>query len=215
MAYTNASETVSLEGDIQIHPSKTANKGTIDESIKETIVRDVRSVCRKVTHVIFPRRGHELLNDWDLWGPFFIFIVLALVLQLSHGQKEDAGAPQFAQVFTVFWFGVIAVSLNTKLLGGNLSICQTVCVLGYCILPLVTCLVINVVIKLLTSAGTWILLIRLAIVFTGLSYSLFSAATFLAPSSKPTRVALVVYPLCLFYFFIGWLVFVNTGPSRI
>ncbi len=42
------------------------------------------------------------------------------VLQLSHGQKEDAGAPEFAQVFTVFWFGVIAVSINAKLLGGAL-----------------------------------------------------------------------------------------------
>ncbi|KAL5960943.1 Protein YIPF6 [Taenia solium] len=143
------------------------------------------------------------------------FMVQIRVLQLSHGQKENAGAPQFAQVFTVFWFGVIAVSLNTKLLGGNLSFCQTVCVLGYCILPLVTGLVINVVIKLSTSAGTWVLLIRLAVAFVGLAYSLFSAATFLAPSSKSTRVALVVYPLCLFYFFIGWLVFVNTGPSRI
>ena len=42
------------------------------------------------------------------------------VLQLSHGQQEDAGAPQFAQVFTIFWLGVITVSINTKLLGGNL-----------------------------------------------------------------------------------------------
>ncbi|KAL5110048.1 Protein YIPF6 [Taenia crassiceps] len=203
------------EGDIQIPSSQMTSKGTIDEPIKDTILRDVRSVCRKVAHVIFPRRGHELLSDWDLWGPFFIFIVLALVLQLSHGQKEDAGAPQFAQVFTVFWFGVIAVSLNAKLLGGNLSFCQTVCVLGYCILPLVISLVINVVIKLATSTSIWVLLIRLAVVFVGLAYSLFSAATFLAPSSKPTRVALVVYPLCLFYFFIGWLVFVNTGTSKI
>ena len=165
--------------------------------------------------------------------PFYYF----RVLQLSHGQKEDAGAPQFAQVFTIFWLGVITVSINTKLLGGTLyvfpssfaflshllslhiflfrSFCQTVCVLGYCIVPLVTGLVINVIIKLLTTGSAWVLLIRLIIVFIGLAYSLFSAATFLAPSSKPNRVVLVVYPLCLFYFFIGWLVFVNTGPSRL
>uniref|UniRef100_A0A5K3EJ99 Protein YIPF n=2 Tax=Mesocestoides corti TaxID=53468 RepID=A0A5K3EJ99_MESCO len=207
--------TVGLEGDIQSPATNASIKGTIDESIKDTILRDVKSVCRKLKHVICPRRGHELLRDWDLWGPFFIMIILALVLQLSHGQKEDAGAPQFAQVFTVFWLGVIAVSVNTNLLGGTLSFCQTVCVLGYCILPLVTALVINVIIKLLTPPSGWILLIRLLVVLTGLAYSLFSSTTFLAPSSKPGRVSLVVYPLCLFYFFIGWLVFVNTGPSRI
>ncbi|VDD79865.1 unnamed protein product [Mesocestoides corti] len=102
-----------------------------------------------------------------------------------------------------------------KFIKFRLSFCQTVCVLGYCILPLVTALVINVIIKLLTPPSGWILLIRLLVVLTGLAYSLFSSTTFLAPSSKPGRVSLVVYPLCLFYFFIGWLVFVNTGPSRI
>ncbi|VUZ49356.1 unnamed protein product [Hymenolepis diminuta] len=208
-------QSISLEGNIEIPTAQSTLRGTLDEPIKKTILRDVKSVGRKIAHVMFPRRGHELLSDWDLWGPFFIFIILALVLQLSHGQKEDAGAPQFAQVFTVFWFGVLTVSINTKLLGGNLSFCQTVCVLGYCILPLVTGLVVNVIIKLFTSASTWVLFIRLTLVFVGLGYSLFSASTFLAPNSRPNRVVLVVYPLCIFYFFIGWLVFVNTGSTRI
>ncbi len=94
------------------------------------------------------------------------------------------------------------------------SFCQTICVLGYCILPLVTGLVLNAIIKLFSPVKTWILLIRLAIVIAGLAYSIFSSATFVAPSARPGRVALVVYPLCLFYFFIGWLVFVNTGSSQ-
>ncbi|KAM3179227.1 hypothetical protein ACTXT7_000983 [Hymenolepis weldensis] len=196
-------QSISLEGNIEFPTAQSTLRGTLDEPIKETILRDVKSVGRKIAHVLFPRRGHELLSDFSA------------VLQLSHGQKEDAGAPQFAQVFTVFWFGVLTVSINTKLLGGNLSFCQTVCVLGYCILPLVTGLVVNVIIKLFTSASTWVLFIRLTLVFVGLGYSLFSASTFLAPNSRPNRVVLVVYPLCIFYFFIGWLVFVNTGSTRI
>jgi len=204
-----------LEGNIVMTTDKSQESSTLDEPIKVTILRDLKAVGRKLMHVIYPRRGQELLRDWDLWGPFCIFIILALVLQLSHGSKEDAGAPEFAQVFTIFWLGVITVSVNSKLLGGTLSFFQSVCVLGYCIFPLVMGLVINCIIKLVAPDALWVIFFRVCLVIIGLVYSIFASATFITPTISRGRVGLAVYPLCLFYFFIGWLVFVNTGSGHL
>lgn len=32
----------------------------------------------------------------------------------------NGGGPQFAEVFVIFWAGAVAVTLNTKLLGGSM-----------------------------------------------------------------------------------------------
>ena len=34
--------------------------------------------------------------------------------------KKSDGGPQFAEVFVIFWAGAVVVTLNTKLLGGNM-----------------------------------------------------------------------------------------------
>ena len=49
---------------------------------------------------------------------------------------DGDGGPEFAEVFVIVWLGAMIVTLNTKLLGGNISFFQSVCVLGYCLLPL-------------------------------------------------------------------------------
>lgn len=33
---------------------------------------------------------------------------------------ENDGGPQFAEVFVIYWLGAIVVTLNIKLLGGNM-----------------------------------------------------------------------------------------------
>ena len=44
---------------------------------------------------------------------------------------------QFGVVFLLMWGGAVIVTVNTKLLGGHISFFQCVCVLGYCIFPIV------------------------------------------------------------------------------
>ncbi len=44
---------------------------------------------------------------------------------MLQGSAEAAnsisnGGPQFAEVFVIFWAGAVAVTLNTKLLGGSM-----------------------------------------------------------------------------------------------
>ncbi|VDN15884.1 unnamed protein product [Dibothriocephalus latus] len=95
---------------------------------------------------------------------------------MSNTRTKDAGVPEFAQVFVIFWLGAVSVSLSV-------------------------------------TASTWLLVVRLLIVLGGLTYSIFASVAFIRPSHSRNRVALAVYPLCLFYFFIGWLIFVNTGPT--
>jgi protein YIPF6 len=65
---------------------------------------------------------------------------MATVLQGSSDSMNDGG-PEFAEVFVIVWIGALVVTLNSKLLGGNISFFQSVCVLGYCLTPLAISLI--------------------------------------------------------------------------
>ena len=115
---------------------------TLDEPIRDTIWRDVSAVGLKFKHVLYPVEKTSLLKEWDLWGPLILCTFMATILQShidddkpSH-QHEGDGGPEFAEVFVIVWVGALVVTLNTKLLGGHISFFQSVCVLGYCLLPL-------------------------------------------------------------------------------
>lgn len=57
----------------------------------------------------------------DLWGPLILCTFLSAIL---HGSADDPntndGGPEFAQVFVMVWIGAMIVTLNSKLLGGNM-----------------------------------------------------------------------------------------------
>lgn len=55
----------------------------------------------------------------DLWGPLILCTFMATVLQGSADSNNDGG-PEFAQVFVIVWIGAMIVTLNSKLLGGNM-----------------------------------------------------------------------------------------------
>lgn len=109
------------------------------------------------------------------------------------------------QVFVVVWFGSIIITLNSKLLGGTLSFFQSLCVLGYCILPLTVAMVVCRVV-LLAAPGTVSFVVRLVVVTASFGWSTFASTAFLSDSQPANRRALVVYPVFLFYFVIGWMV---------
>jgi len=51
------------------------------------------------------------------------FYVHFRMLEGSHGDGSSAssdGGPQFAEVFVIYWVGAMVVTLNSKLLGGNM-----------------------------------------------------------------------------------------------
>lgn len=58
------------------------------------------------------------LRDWDLWGPLIFCLLLSVLL--SFNAKADQKNEVFSGVFAMVWFGEAAVTLQIKLLGGNM-----------------------------------------------------------------------------------------------
>lgn len=82
-------------------------------------MRDLRAVGVKFYHVLYPKEKATLLKEWDLWGPLILCTFMATVLQGTSDAENDGG-PEFAQVFVIVWIGAMIVTLNSKLLGGNM-----------------------------------------------------------------------------------------------
>lgn len=58
------------------------------------------------------------LRDWDLWGPLVFCLLLSLLLSFNamKEQKEIV----FSGVFAMVWIGKAVVTMQIKLLGGNM-----------------------------------------------------------------------------------------------
>ncbi|XP_071614268.1 protein YIPF6 isoform X2 [Heliangelus exortis] len=170
LADVSISEEIPVEGQITVpvgSHSPDEDGSTLDEPVRETIMRDLKAVGKKFVHVLYPRKSSALLRDWDLWGPLVLCVSLAL------------------------------------------SFFQSLCVLGYCVLPLtVGMLVCRLV--LLAGSGTISFIIRLVVVLAMFAWSTLASTAFLADSQPPNRKALVVYPIFLFYFVISWMILTFT-----
>lgn len=176
---------------------------TLDEPVATTIMRDLRQVALKLRYVLLPaaRQNDTLkeLRNWDLWGPLLLCLVLSILLSLSAPAGQASLV--FASVFVIVWAGAAVVTVNAQLLGGQISFFQSVCVLGYCVFPLVLASVLATA----WANPAW----RTLIVVTALIWSTRASVVFMTEMVAPQRRALAVYPTLLFYIVIGWLVFVQ------
>ncbi|MEQ2300821.1 Yip1 member 6 [Ameca splendens] len=105
LSNVSISEEIPVEGDITAPPGPSTRDdefSTLDEPVKETILRDLRAVGNKFIHVLYPKRSSALLRDWDLWGPLLLCVTLALLLQGGAADSHDQGGPQFAEVTKLF-----------------------------------------------------------------------------------------------------------------
>lgn len=145
---------------------------TIDESVWETLRRDLLAVAEKMKQVLYPKyllggliarsgaeeegmaaqvRGlvgrwpdadavlqggmSEGLRDWDLWfvalrtlsglqanmvcrGPLLFCLLLSFLLSINA--RADQRSLVFSGVFAMIWIGEAVVTLQIKLLGGNM-----------------------------------------------------------------------------------------------
>ncbi|KAJ6663200.1 hypothetical protein lerEdw1_010336 [Lerista edwardsae] len=221
LADVSISQDIPVEGEITVpvgSHSPDEDYSTLDEPVKDTIVstlqlsemRDLKAVGKKFVHVMYPKKSSALLRDWDLWGPLVLCVLLALMLQGGAADSTEDRGPQFAEVFVIIWFGAVVITLNSKLLGGTISFFQSLCVLGYCILPLTVALLVCRLVLLLTNPGTGGFVVRLIVVLAMFGWSTLASTAFLADSQPPNRKALVVYPIFLFYFVISWMILTFT-----
>lgn len=215
--FNKASTTINLNesGPSSSNNNNTNNSemiSTLDEPVSVTINRDLKAVFYKFGHVFFPKQSNLLLKDWDLWGPMTLCVILSISLKGESTQSTDR-PPEFASIFFLIAFGAIVVTLNTKLLSGKISFFQSICVLGYCLLPLV---LVSFSIKLVKFVIGKVLLVSFPFNFIlamlACGWSVFASTAFLAADTLNLvdRKALAIYPIFLFYFVIGWLIILDT-----
>ncbi|CAN0441197.1 unnamed protein product, partial [Laminaria digitata] len=91
-------------------------------------------------------------------------VCLTLSIVLSCSAPTDQGALVFAAVFVVVWCGAALVTLNAQLLGGTISFFQSVCVLGYCVFPLLVSAFFCLLLSLFSVTN---IIVRVALVLVG------------------------------------------------
>ncbi|KAJ4390596.1 hypothetical protein N0V93_004192 [Gnomoniopsis smithogilvyi] len=227
-----------------------ASQNTIDESVWDTLRRDLLAVWSKMREVLWPKyllggtmfesseglrgvyanlRGaginggreelaglagrvldpEALLNqntmtpglrDWDLWGPLIFCLLLSMLLSFNHEAKQRDEV--FSGVFAMVWIGEAVVTLQIKLLGGNISFAQSVCIIGYTLFPLV--------IAALLSALHVPKIPRIPVYLVLVGWSLAAGISILGGSGVlKNRVGLAIYPLFVFYLGLGCLCFIS------
>ncbi|VVC40013.1 Yip1 domain [Cinara cedri] len=205
-----------VEGRMTVSGSLMQNIGdpgfnTLDEPIQTTIMRDLKAVGMKFKHVLYLKEKNTLLKEWDLWGPLMLCTFMAMVLQGSPDSKhlQGDGGPEFSEVFVIIWIGSVIITFNSKLLGGTISFFQSVCVLGYCLLPIVLALITCRLI-LIFHQTNFLFFIRFAISIGSFLWATYASVVFLGDSQPQGKKALAVYPIFLFYFIMSWLVLSHT-----
>ncbi|CAG8627537.1 10528_t:CDS:2 [Gigaspora rosea] len=118
----NISPQPSVTGSIGHNPRRFVTD-TLDEPVSETILRDLRNIALKLRQVLNPKGNQDVLRDWDLWGPLILCLALALLLSFNADESTDGGDQKvlvFTGVFVIVWCGAVVVTVNAKLLGGNM-----------------------------------------------------------------------------------------------
>lgn len=145
-------------------------------------------------------------------GPLTLCVFLSILLQ--GNSKEDIKAPEFASLFALITIGATVVTINTKLLSGKISFFQSICVLGYCLLPLVLAASFHEILLLITG-GKSVLSFTVHFIVSVIAciWSVFASTAFLAADTinLTDRKALAIFPIFLFYFVISWLVILDTN----
>lgn len=179
-------------------------EGTLDEPVRETIMRDVRSVASKLMYVMLPRvRADKAagLMKWDLWGPLILCMCLASALSHRTADQEQAGLV-FGLVFMIVWVGAGVVTLNAVLLRGHISFFQALSVLGYCICPLTLGALLIMVLPKNTA-------LKVVLTVVGIAWSSAASLSFMGELVPEDKKALSLYPVVLFYVAIGVLILLD------
>lgn len=174
---------------------------TLDEPLKDTIMRDLERIYFKCKHVLIPnpkfsdQKKIEIQN-WDLWGPLIICLVLCCILSFKDSQTTAAST--FTVLFGFLVFGSLAISLNCYFLEIRFGICQSACLIGYCILPFVIFSLINCFIP---TRKLWF--VRLILIILAIVWSCFSSLGFVSSLAPKEKKFIVLYPFILFYIALG------------
>ncbi|KAG5517989.1 hypothetical protein PMAC_000444 [Pneumocystis sp. 'macacae'] len=88
---------------------------TLEEPVYMTIYNDIKIIGIKLSYILWPRDNYDVLNNWDLWGPFIFSLILSSSLSLTAPKNEPTIV--FTGIFCVIWISELIITLNLKLLG--------------------------------------------------------------------------------------------------
>ena len=176
--------------------STSYNKGTLDESVTETLKRDIFRIGRKMYSVLNPfsniKDRHKLIMQWDLWGPLIFTILLSCTLSINNKEKGEI----FVLVFFIVWFGSFLIYLNGNLLGSKLGMFHIMCLIGYCMVPLNFS-------SIIFSLANFHDIFRVILVILCCVWSSYSSIGFVKDCVPEEQKILVIYPIILEYLFLS------------
>lgn len=168
------------------------NLSTLDETVCETIIRDLKRILYKLEHVLLPRfsasKAKELQN-WDLWGP--LIICLLLCLSISIGNSKTSSSTSFICIFVIVWVGGLIITFNAQFLNARIGICQSICLLGYCVFPILLASLINRAVKNKLA--------QVIILFVAVFWSCLSSVGFISTLTTPDKKFIITFPVFLFF----------------
>ena len=161
---------------------------TLDETICDTLSRDLYRICHKCQYVLIPRFSVDKkkeLQNWDLWGPLLICISMCIVItaktQSTDPDAEHTTSTAFITLFGFIFFGGIFISLNAQFLGVPLGICQAGCLLGYCVFPFLIAAIVDFFIQ------NYAAFIRLIIIGVAIIWACLSSVGFISSIAIPGK----------------------------
>ena len=113
-----------------------------------------------------------------------------------------------ASHYIFVWAGSAIVTLNAVLLKARISLFQTVCVLGYCFLPLVLSALAGWTLNRFLS-GPLNLTLKAAAISIALVWATKASVGFMSELVPADRKALAVYPIWLLYVSMSWIIFLS------
>ncbi|KAK2963276.1 putative ATP-dependent RNA helicase DRS1 [Blattamonas nauphoetae] len=203
-----------IDGEMENPTQLDDPNSTLNEPIRASLLRDFGSIGKKLLLVIKPSRHtylYEALKDWDLWGPLLIGLVLGSFLALRAPEKQAGFL--FSAFFVIMWLGAFCVTANVSLLKGKLSFFQSMSVLGYCVSPFALSAIISYFVNLFASPKV-VFVVKLVATIIAYVWSLIATYPMFKGVVESNKTVLVIYPLCLFYFALGWLVVIKMSSRK-
>lgn len=167
---------------------------TLEETVCESLKRDLFRIYSKLKHVITPRMSSkkiEELYNWDLWGPLIFCFLLSIALSSGKNSKNESSI--FVIIFTIFWLGGLIVTLNGKFLGAKIGICQMICLLGYCMFPITVGGMIIGFVEIKNAV------IRVIIVMISFIWACLASNGFISALIDKEKQLIAVIPVILFF----------------
>ena len=184
------------------YSSENQNENTLDESVLETIKRDLKLIYYKLKYILNPFSSPEEkkyhIQMWDLWGPLIFITLLSCTLCLSSKDKQNV----MVSLFSIFWIGGLLIYVNGTLLDSKIKVFPMLCLLGYCLFPL------NLAAFILAMINMYDI-IKILIVGIMCFWSLFCVEGYIKCACEKEQKFLVFYPAILMFVFLSWFIFVN------